>query len=120
MCNVRILRNESQVALDYLTPIIKKELGVDDPTGEDILNFLEDHPLMDSTFSEDKGDYELYIDTYKVGSKCIRAMIPYSKGEGIERILKVKGLDLNSLQEVYPVRVMVTRYRTLEEMNGKI
>lgn len=114
------IRPESQKALEAIKEV-SPEAVVD---GRAILDFLEDYPIYDSQFVKEKDGLEWSIDVYKIDYQFIRALVPYEKCEDpskpiYQRICKDAEFDMNSLAIVYPVKVMLTRYKTLEEINGR-
>lgn len=111
------LRPESQKALKAIEEISPEAIA----NSRTILDFLEDYPIYDAQFVEEKDGIEWYMDVYKVGYQYIRALVPYVKADGpiCQRVCKDAEFDMNSLSIVYPVKVMLTRYKTLEEINGR-
>lgn len=112
------LRPESQKALKVIEEASPEAVV----NGRAILEFLEDHPIYDSQFVKEEGELEWSIDVYKVGYQFIRALVPYyakSDAPVCQRVCKDTEFDMNSLAIVYPVKVLLTRYKTLEEINGK-
>lgn len=107
------LRPESQKALKVIEEADPEAIS----SSRAILDFFEDHPIYESQHVKEEGELEWSIDVYKVGYQFIRALIPYYTKP--ERMCKEVEFDFNSLAIVYPVKVMMTRYKTLEEINGK-
>lgn len=115
------LRHEAQEAYNILANYLAKHTGITNPDEREVLEILEDHPIHDSSDAFGEGPYEWSVDVYKVGDHFIRAMVPYTPADatGCQRIDKTAEFDLNSLSVVYPVKVMVTKYKTLEEIKSR-
>lgn len=112
------LRPESQKALKVIEEADPEAIS----SSRAILDFFEDHPIYESQYVKEEGELEWSIDVYKVGYQFIRALIPYYTKPDVpvcQRMCKEVEFDFNSLAIVYPVKVMMTRYKTLEEINGK-
>lgn len=114
------IRPESQKALKVIEEVSSEAVV----SGRAILEFLEDYPIYDSQFVKEEDGFEWSIDVYKIGYQFIRALVPYEKCENssvpiCQRVCKNAEFDMNSLAIVYPVKVMLTRYKTLEEINGR-
>lgn len=114
------LRPESKLALEALRTAWKNQFGDDipDESSASIKEVLWNYPVLFTDLPCDKRHWVETPTVFKVGDVCIRASMADTTDD-ISPEEKGWEFDLNSMAIVYPVRVMVTKYRTLEEINKK-
>lgn len=110
------LRQESQKALLVIEQDYRKRFGkeVDMENLKKVL--LSTYSIVGEGDSCPKEYWDEVQTIFKVGDKLIRASIAYSKKEESPEE-RGWAFDPNSLAIVFPVKVMITRYKTLEEMH---
>lgn len=110
------IRQESQEALLVIEQDYRKRFGKEVDIGGLKETLLSTYAIIGEGDSCPKEYWDEVQTIFKVGDKLIRASIAYSKkGESPEK--RGWTFDPNSLAIVFPVKVMITRYKTLEEMH---
>lgn len=110
------LRLESQEALLVIEQDYRKRFGKEVDIGNLKEVLLSTYSIVGEGDSCSKEYWDEVQTIFKVGDKLIRASIAHSKDQSIP---EKEGwvFDPNSLAIVFPVKVMITRYKTLEEMH---
>lgn len=109
------LRQESQEALIVIEQDYRKRFGKEVDIGDLLKTLLSTYSIVGEGDSCPKEYWDEVQTIFKVGDKLIRASIAYGKKkESPEK--RGWTFDPNSLAIVFPVKVGITRYKTLEEM----
>lgn len=114
------LRPEAKEAYEHLRAArlgqFKEELP--EEPGKETKEILENYPIIFNDPPCEKRHWKEIPTIYRVGDCCIRASIAETTGDLSPEEMGWE-FDPNSMAVVYPVRIMVTKYRTLEEINNR-
>lgn len=110
------LRPEAQEAWVVIEQDYKKKFGKEIEIGDLKQILLSTYSIVDEGDVCLKDNWNEIQTIFRVGDRLIRASIAYSKERDSP---EERGwtFDPNSLAIVFPVKVMITRYKTLEEMH---
>lgn len=114
------LRPEAQAAYDILRAAWKQQFneGLPEHPDKNCQEVLENYPEVGEGDTCSLRHWDEVQGIFKVGTNYIRASIARTTGDESPKEMGWE-FDPDSMAIVYPVKVMVTRYHTMEEINGR-
>lgn len=114
------LRPEAQAAYDALRTAWRQQFNEDlsEYPDKNCQEVLENYPEVGEGDTCSLRHWDEIQVIFKVGTNYIRASIARTTGDESPKEMGWE-FDPNSMAIVYPVKVMVTRYHTMEEINGR-
>lgn len=113
------LRDEAKRALEIIKDDYRVKFNEELDEEKIGRTLLEVYPIFSEGDSCEKRHWVEVQTIFRIGQHAIRASIARTTGD---ESAQEKGwiFDPNSMAEVFPVRVLVTRYKTLEEIWGRL